>query len=173
MGREIRRVPANWEHPRHDSDHRRAGQFRPLLDGSYDDACREWWESARKWHAGEVDDREKKYLADHPWYWDWSAPPNRECYRETFDSEPTHYQIYETVSEGTPVSPVFASLADMVEWMIQPIDRTSEYNGGADWQCMQGMTREQAEQFVGNGHSVSMMITDGVLQAGHKPGTPT
>lgn len=168
MGREIRRVPANWQHPRHEYGERQ-GQFKPLHDQSYDDACREWWQRACRWHNGEVDASDAKYVAQYPWFWQWGGnPPHKDGYREAFKNEATHYQIYETVSEGTPVSPVFATEAEMIEWMTQPIDRSSEYNRGADWQCMQGMTREQAEQFVHNGGSVSMIVSDGVLHAGHR-----
>jgi len=91
MGREIRRVPAGWEHPR---DWR--GHYIGMFDKTYEDAVAEWIEDG-------ADDEEK---------------PGREWYRPAFTAEATHYQIYETVSEGTSTSPVFASLDEMEAWLI-------------------------------------------------------
>lgn len=163
MGREIRRVPKDWQHPKN-----RDGHFVPLYDDDYDSACREWWTKALAWHSDENADEAKE---ENPWYWDWdSPPPNKEWYRAPFDAEPVAYQIYETVSEGTPVSPVFASVEAMIEWMSSPIDRRSEWNKNmADWQSMQGMTPEQASTFCNAGSSFSMMIVPGQgIKAGHK-----
>ena len=39
MGREIRRVPKGWEHPRDEG-----GKYIPMFDQSYDDAAKEWLE---------------------------------------------------------------------------------------------------------------------------------
>jgi hypothetical protein len=56
-----------------------------------------------------------------PYFWDYSSPPAEEQYRQRkwTAEEATHYQIYETVTEGTPVSPIFASLDDMIEWLVE------------------------------------------------------
>ena len=86
-----------------------------------------------------------------------------------FDAPADHFQIYQTVSEGTPVSPVFASKEEMIEWMIAPIDRSSEYNRGQDWRCMQGMTRKQAEAFCEDESAVSMISSSEIgVVAGHR-----
>ena len=83
----------------------------------------------------------------------------------------THFQIYETVSEGTPCSPVFASIAELVVYMTQPIDRSSRYNRCADWQCSQGYTLKQAKRFAHDGSSLGMVkigngpIMDGITAA--------
>jgi hypothetical protein len=37
MGREIRRVPPNWEHPK-DAD----GNYKSMYDWEYETAAREW-----------------------------------------------------------------------------------------------------------------------------------
>jgi len=46
-------------------------------------------------------------------------PPDRESYRghPWHEGEATAYQVYETVSEGTPVSPVFSDEASMCTWL--------------------------------------------------------
>jgi hypothetical protein len=164
MGREIRRVPADWDHP---TD---GGDFVPLFDEDYESACRAWWDAAVKWHRGEVSEEHAKWSEKYPWYWDWNGSPpelDANVYRPAWtEAERTHFQIYENVSEGTPVSPVFASLDEMVAWMILPIDRSSAYNGGADWQCMQGRTLEQAKAFAGDGWAPSLVASGGKVMDG-------
>jgi hypothetical protein len=165
MGREIRRVPADWEHPR-DSVER----FMPMRDEPWEDAVKAWDEGHALWERGEHKDQQPGGLADgeppcgfDEWHGERPAP---EDYRPAYTSEPTHYQAYETVSEGTPVSPVFATLAELADWMCQPIDRSSEYNRGADWQCMQGKTREVAESFTRAGHAFSGVMIGGQMMGG-------
>jgi hypothetical protein len=105
---------------------------------------------------------------------DWKAdgsepdeePTDCYCRPEWPEDAATHYQAYENVSEGTPVSPVFATTDELIEWMVQPIDRLSPFNRGADWQCMQGRTREQAEYFADGGYAPSMVLADGRLMDG-------
>lgn len=44
--------------------------------------------------------------------------PDREYYRPNWPEETmTHYQMYETVSEGTPLSPVFPTKEALGEWL--------------------------------------------------------
>ena len=112
MGREIRRVPPNWEHPRD-----RRGNYQPLHDEEYETAAKKWVDAFLKWENGKDPDREEY---ETRYYWDWAGgPPDEEYYRPAFTDEPTHYQIYETVSEGTPTSPVFATLDEMKGWLIR------------------------------------------------------
>lgn len=165
MGREIRRVPKGWEHPKDESG------FIAMYDEDYDSACREWWVEACQWHRSMNPDKENEgNRKEFPWYWDWDGnPPDKKSYRSKFKEKVDCYQIYETVSEGTPVSPVFSSKEEMIEWMIQPIDRQSDYNRGEDWQCMQAMTPIQAEKFIENGHAFTLIVTPETgLVAGHR-----
>ena len=74
--------------------------------------------------------------------------PDPKHYREEWTEEPTHYQIYENVSEGTPTSPVFETQKQMVEWLIG-----------------QGHSTKAANKFAELGHAFSMTMytgTDGV-----------
>lgn len=111
MGREVRRVPPNWEHPR---DER--GDFQPMHDKSFAEAARRWKAGLAEWESGADPAR-----ADHPdrEWWEWeSNPPDRKYYRpEWRDEERTHYQMYEDVSEGTPISPVFATAEELAHWL--------------------------------------------------------
>ncbi len=89
MGREVRRVPSDWAHPR-----RPDGGYIPLYGGSYKIA---------------VEDA-KKYEEDLPDYDDY-MPDWR-------DEERTHYQMYEDTSEGTPISPVLESPEVLARWLV-------------------------------------------------------
>jgi len=68
MGREVRRVPKDWEHPVE------GGQYKPL-------------------YAGEMPD---------PHY-----------------TDSTYYQMYETTSEGTPISPVMDRPENLASWLVE------------------------------------------------------
>ena len=110
MGREIRRVPKDWNHPRDEK-----GKYRPLFDKTYKDAAEEWIDEFMKWANNEYPAMKSNDI----YYWDGEGnPPDEEYYRIPFASESTHYQIYETVSEGTPVSPIFETEKEIVVWLI-------------------------------------------------------
>ncbi len=121
MGPEIRRVPMDWEHPQDEY-----GKYIPLYDRDYETEGLEWEKNYTLWSKGEHPDQLKEFwkehLENHPYrfFWEWESPPDKDSYRERkwTDEEAVGYQIYETVSEGTPKSPIFASLDDMVKWLI-------------------------------------------------------
>jgi hypothetical protein len=132
MGREIRRVPPGWQHPK---DFR--GHYKPLNDMPWRDAMRSWLEDySDEWQTWT--DKE-----------DIEPPPHPEYYRSEWSEEPTAYQVYETVSEGTPVSPVFSSLADVRTWAIA-----------------QGHSERAADEFCRLGHALSVLIGPGGIKMG-------
>lgn len=137
MGREVRRVPADWVHP---VDER--GQLQPLFDGDFEVEAREWLDKANAWDAG-TDPDCAEHKADHPFYWMWAGnPPGASFYRPRWTSEPTHYQVYETVSEGTPVTPHFATKEELVNHLVVHGDAWDQTRGDGGW------SRVNAEQFV-------------------------
>src|SRR5271156_6251442 len=107
MGREIRKVPKDWQHPRWTADNtirsNLIGKFQPLFDGDYDTVAQEWIANFALWQAGKHPHQEDYY------FWEYDSPPDRESYRERkwTEAEATHFVVYETVSEGTPVTPAF------------------------------------------------------------------
>ena len=92
MGREIIRVPVNFQHP-------------VDKDGGYIPGAH--------------------YFALHK-----TAPPAR-----------TGWQVYENVSEGTPVSPIFNSVTALEEWLLS-----------------QGMSPALAKTFIQDGHVPSSAV---------------
>jgi len=114
MGREVRRVPADWQHPKN-----AAGRYVALFDGSYEQAAQEWDEEAAKWARGEFPDyagEESKKLS----YTEWSGQrPDPADYMPSWpESQRTHLMMYETTSEGTPISPAFATPEELARWLV-------------------------------------------------------
>ena len=91
MGRELRHVPQNWQHPRYSATASRpslTGTYRPQFETTIAMAQQEDPDS----HAGEPGD-----------------------YRDEKQAGGDHFQLYENTTEGTPISQVFSSLEDLLE----------------------------------------------------------
>ena len=190
MGREIRRVPVGWEHPKVIEGDRINGYkevYMPMSDSDYQDDLEEsrreqerWFEKQKEWQLGYYTDYNgvKKPLSECFEQWAKEILREREIYGEDyneeeyqrcvtglytytdFDGEPPGlanperympsgkwWQLYENVSEGTPLSPAFETSDELVDWLSNHED----YWGDA-W------TREAAEHVVSNGYVPSMVI---------------
>lgn len=81
-----------------------------MYDESYRAAAERWLEGLRAFVPG---------TCDCTYYWEHSGdPPDPEFHMPEWDaSERTHYQMYETTSEGTPISPVFADVESLARWL--------------------------------------------------------
>lgn len=137
MGREIRRVPPNYEHQKDE-----AGKFIPQLDSDYETAALEWIDGFEKHRRGE---HKSEYAKEFKYYWEYEMPPEADGYRQPFDVEPTWYQVYETVSEGTPVTPPFETIDELVEYLV---------NQGDFWN--NEWDRSAAENFAEDGFAMSL-----------------
>lgn len=161
MGREIRLVPPNWDHP---VIIRRNGNEgpQPMLRGDFQTAAKEWKEGLAKWERGERDDyvsEEYKHLE----YWEYAGgPPDRECYCPWKPEEATWFQVWETVSEGTPVSPPFATKEELVDYLVANgdfWDQSRRAEGRTTMKC-DPWSRADAARFVhGSGWMPSMTVT--------------
>jgi len=174
MGREIRRVPEDWEHPVYtddlvtESQRGRIGKPIAMYDEDIETATRKWVDGAALWIQGKHPDQQfaAENGTDYP---DWyertfyaystheSRSPDPESYRRPFVSEPTHYQVYETVSEGTPVSPVFATTDEMIDWL------TSVPMGGVN---EVPLSRKAAAKFVEYEYAPSFIVDARGLRTG-------
>lgn len=76
--------------------------------------------------------------------WQRTEPPNGDG-----------WQVWETVSEGSPISPVFPTREGLIEWLCSP---------AYTWGASSPLTREQADAFVDSAWAPSFI---GV--AGHAP----
>jgi hypothetical protein len=120
MGREIRKVPANWEHPK-----RANGDYIPLWGNSFSAELAEWQEGQQQWLLGYRDDHEggwKPLTRDEAAMtfeqWNGAAPVPEDYMPDWPEAERTHIQLYEDTTEGTPRSPVFPAdqLRALCEW---------------------------------------------------------
>jgi hypothetical protein len=126
MGREVRRVPKGWEHPKDDK-----GDLAPLHGHSFSKALDDWNEESYKWLEG----LRKKYtswdtLESFTWvkideeyknmsYSEYAGecPAWKDYMPEWPIAEKTHLQMYETCTEGTPISPVMATPEELAKWL--------------------------------------------------------
>ena len=113
MSRELRRVPANWQHPKNDS-----GRHQPMLTRDYEAEMQEWIDGRALWKAGTHPDQQEYESAKGRAWEDWyGTAPDHDYYQPAWtDAERTHFQMYETCSEGTPISPVFATPEECARW---------------------------------------------------------
>ena len=107
MGREVRKVPADWTHPKRCVYPRFTEEYTPLYEnrGRYardaakflEKANSEGLQAAVDWFGRAPD--ESEYMPDWP------------------EAERTHYMMYEDTSEGTPISPAFATPEELARWL--------------------------------------------------------
>lgn len=107
MGRELRKVPANWEHPKKDDGH-----YQPMNDRYYLDELNEWLVGHELWLNGTHPDLRKdpSLKLKYPFFAMYHGGPPNVDYYQTIKYSPeelTHIQLYETTTEGTPKSPIF------------------------------------------------------------------
>ena len=96
--RELRPVPLDWEHPREPDTY---------IDGS----ARYIGLHSRASLRDSI-----KFYEEHPEYaGEWEYDP-ADYMPEIPEGTPLGWQLYETTSEGTPVSPVFATLEELAQW---------------------------------------------------------
>lgn len=155
MGREIRRVPPHWEHPKEEYHGKMV--YKPMFDRSYQEAIAEWTENHNLWLEGnhpdqqdaDYDTSEYRYYAEYD-----GDPPSVDTYRPHWDeAKATWYQIYETVSEGTPVTPPFETQDELVNYLT---------THGTFWDD-QPWSSKAANNFVrGSGWLPSGVIMNGV-----------
>lgn len=95
--REVRPVALDWEHPTDGMT--RDGS--PRYIGLHSRADLRWT---------------LNYYAEHPEHADeWEYRPE-DYMPELREGTPYGYQLYETTSEGTPLSPIFTTLEDLAAW---------------------------------------------------------
>lgn len=143
MGRTVRMVPPDWQHPKKPD-----GSHIPLLDQSFSDAVVEyhsehlpdWLEGLRLWEqegkvaaydgvktiaeaaADALRSRPYSPPPENPTYEWWAGRrptmPVKKDYMPDFpEGTATHYMMYEDTSEGTPISPAFATPEELARWL--------------------------------------------------------
>lgn len=139
MGREVRKVPADWEHPKTES-----GDYIPLSEG-YAEAAKEFMELANK----EGLQRAVDYFG--------GAPDQNDFMPDWEEHEKTHFQMYEDTTEGTPISPPMQTEEDLARWLAD--NKASAFGGHT-------ATYEQWLNTIRAGWAPSMVMRNGHLQNG-------
>ena len=137
------------------------GSHVPLLDQTHEEALKEWEAERELWVRGEHPDQlmhqgDPQDPTAGLGYGDWTGgPPQPDLHRPDFGSDATWYQVYENVTEGTPVSPPFATLEELTEYLTQHGDWAAQRNGEPP------PSREAVEQFIQDGYAASLQLTIG------------
>ena len=154
MGREIRKVKKGWEHPK-DSK----GVYIPMYDEWYEDALNEWIVNHKLWIAGNHEDQlNNESCRKYKYYAEWvDNPPDIESYRKEKwkATDEMWFQMYENVSEGTPVTPAFKTKKELAEYLI---DTGNSYDG--KW------TKEQAYGFIESEYCPSLIMNSSGVHKG-------
>ncbi len=137
MGREVRRVAKDWNHPKVD------GEYKPLYENYSDDSC------------------EFLVLADAEGLQeaiDYMGCPDKADYMpEWCDEEKTHLMMYENTTEGTPISPAFEMPEELARWLVD--------NSASSFGSMTA-TYEQWLRACKGGYAPSMVLSSAGLQSG-------
>lgn len=160
MGREVRRVPADWVHPQDDR-----GRLYPLHEGGFAEAEKEWNEGYALWLTGFVNSYTDGGIVpidvtEHGHRWsDWhGSRPSPDDYMPDWPEEQrTHYMMYEDTSEGTPISPAFATPEELARWLAD--------NGASSFGSSTA-TYEQWLRVCNGGFAPSMVLDGNGLRSG-------
>lgn len=134
MGRQLRRVPAGWEHPCN-----AYGNYIPL-HVNFGAAHARWLDRKKKWDSGlrPVPNHNTSHVVNYDWIpvdeWErlrgnsgsypvedyFGLEPKAENYVPDWDdADRTCFQFYESTTEGTPISPVFPTMDELCEWLAE------------------------------------------------------
>ncbi len=176
MSREIRNVPPNWSHPTQmrlnwflGIGYRLQLAYVPMHDQCYEDAVAEHAANLAAFDAGEEEPDAGRIEAATAEAREELHPRN---YRPYSDEEATWFQLFQTVSEGTPVSPPFPTLEELAEYLAEHGDfydqqRVVEDAHAAgrldpDHPPSAGWGKEAAEAFCRRGWAPSGLVLNGV-----------
>lgn len=139
MGREVRRVPKDWVHPVYTRDTAPRvsligteialfAKLDPAELEAWDEGARKWSEGLRPTDASDENGNSVwEPLTEHPLRWrgrydtweEWIGErPNPADFMPTWsEDELTHLMMYETTTEGTPISPAFETGRELARWL--------------------------------------------------------
>ncbi len=165
MGRELRKVIKNWDHPKIEG---REDSYQPMFDQPYIERLSEWIDNHKLWEEGKHPDQP----SDYRYFAEWDGgPPDLEYYRPDWREEDmTWFQVYETVSEGTPVTPPFETKEELVEYLVENgdfWDQSRRKNPHPYQMPCEPWQRKHAENFVfGSGWAPSGIVANGKVMSG-------
>jgi hypothetical protein len=153
MSRKIRRVPKDWSHPKREN-----GTYEPLnsdyvgiLDYYKKDVEQFINTMTEVIEKGSVKIYDKEFTSENELY-EYLTEDGQINTPDINDYMPTGewYQLYEEVSEGTPLSPPFATKEELINWLTE----NEDFNGNV-------RTKEAAEFMVNQGYMPSGIMMGG------------
>lgn len=160
MGREVRKVPADWQHPKREGFYSDGSpRYEALFDGAdFEERAAEWDADAAAWARGEFPSyacEESRKLSYEEWN---GSRPNPDDYMPNWpESERTHYMMYETTSEGSPISPAFDTPEKLARWLA---------DNGASAFGSSTASYESWLRVCNGGFAPSAVVVGGVMQSG-------
>lgn len=136
MSREIRAVAPGWQHPRD--------------PGTYSDGSPRY---RGLYKASELQ-TDLAVFEENPDKFDGVEPNPSQYMPELKEGTAYGWQMYETVSEGTPVSPIFATKDELAEWLSSPAAGRER------------VSVESAAKFVKDGWAPSFVSMGGTFMSG-------
>ncbi len=112
MSRELRRVPPNWEQPKYRNPYRGV-EYVTMFDRTLEDAQTEWDKDCEEYAS--LEEFEEDY-GERPTFQEASTG---HIHRPWKDEEATWFQVWQTVSEGTPVTPAFATRQELYDYLVK------------------------------------------------------
>lgn len=147
-----------------------------MYDSSATESFAEWLKDFEEFKSKKLSEVAHKYSYDindpYSAYCDWSGcPPDHDYHRPKWDDgAATWYQVYETVSEGTPVSPPFETQDELIEYLVKDgdfWDQKRRKEGRSTIMNCDPWSREAAEKFVkSTGWAPSFIVTGGQVKSG-------
>ena len=131
-----------------------------MYDEPFSKAVKEWKKHFLTWEKGyNLELNRPRTDADTEEYWEYNGnPPDHAFYRPDWPEETrTHYQMYESVPKGTPISPPMESPEALARWLAD-----NDANAGA------GATAsyEAWLRVCQSGWAPSLVLHDGVIEDG-------
>lgn len=158
MGREVRRVPADWQHPKEFSPYQGKEVYKPLHDRDWRAEAAQWDEDRAKWEAGERPDYAGDYAADFPFdQWEGQRPYSEDYMPNWPVEQRTHLMMYEDTTEGTPISPAFETPEELAQWLAD--NEASSFGSST-------ATYEQWLPICKGGWAPSMVMAGGQMMSG-------
>ena len=128
MSKEVRHVIPNWEHPKQGKWVGSGWEkvYNPLRDRCVQEAFDEWLEEYQEWCESGM----AVAMSEDPGFKYPNQPFRSFCdrvrsaidpekYRPSWNEEDaTWLQVYETVSEGTPLTPPFATADELIDYLV-------------------------------------------------------
>jgi hypothetical protein len=145
MSRQLVMVPPHYEHPRIVVDRWNGPRIvcKPIFPVLYSVKLAEWEADRDRVKRGDVEKYEKLMYPTFERWLEENEPPQKEWYLQWTVEEATWFQLWQTVSEGSPVTPAYETKEELIEYLVRYGDGI--YDEEPRWRPWE---RKYAEEFI-------------------------